>query len=68
MEVANQLNVLFKFHLIEELGLELDLSDKNFGVRMKRSAFIIDNNKVTHLAVDESAFKDSSAEAILAKL
>jgi hypothetical protein len=31
---------------------------------MKRAVFVIDNNVLTHYAVDESGFKDSSAEAV----
>ena len=35
---------------------------------MKRSAFFIDNNILKHIAVDEAGFKDTSAEAIFAKI
>jgi hypothetical protein len=35
---------------------------------MKRAVFVIENNVLTHFAVDEKAFKDSSAEAVLSVL
>ena len=48
------------------VGLELDLTEKNFGVRSQRYAMIVDDGKVTHLNVEEGgAFEVSSAEAIL---
>lgn len=38
------------------------------GIRMKRSAFYIDNNILKYLAVDEAAFKETSAESVFAKI
>lgn len=35
---------------------------------MKRSAFIIDDNVVSYIAIDESGFKDTSAESVYSKL
>ena len=32
---------------------------------MKRAVFVIDKGVLTHFAVDESKFKDTSAEAVL---
>ena len=32
---------------------------------MKRAVFVIDKGVLTHFAVDESGFKDTSAEAVL---
>ncbi|ABC23852.1 peroxiredoxin [Rhodospirillum rubrum] len=51
------------------LGLELDLTAKGLGKRFQRCALVLDNGKVTHLAVDEGGALDvSSAEAVLALL
>jgi peroxiredoxin len=50
-------------------GLKLDLRGKGLGERANRYAMIIDDNKVTHLAVEEpGAFDVSSAESVLAAL
>jgi len=51
------------------LGLELDLIERGLGVRGQRFAMVVDDGKVTHLAVEEpGAFDVSSAEAILEAL
>ena len=53
----------------EAMGLTLDLTARNMGVRSQRYAMIADNGVVTHLGVEEGgAFEVSSAEAILAEL
>ncbi|WP_339780219.1 peroxiredoxin [uncultured Thalassospira sp.] len=50
-------------------GLKLDLRGKGLGERANRYAMIIDDNKVTHLAIEEpGAFDVSSAESVLAAL
>tara|TARA_E500000318_G_scaffold30288_2_gene30058 strand:+ start:716 stop:1195 length:480 start_codon:yes stop_codon:yes gene_type:complete len=54
---------------VDATGLELDLTGRGLGKRANRFAMIVDNGKVTHLAVEEpGAFDVSSAEAVLAKL
>ena len=52
------------------IGLDLDLTERGLGVRSKRYAMIVDDGKVTDLAVEESPAKleASSAEAVLGKL
>lgn len=51
------------------LGLELDLTARGLGVRSQRFAAIIDDGRVTHLAVEPpGGFEVSKAEAVLAKL
>jgi peroxiredoxin len=51
------------------IGLELDLTERGMGVRSQRYAMIVDNGKVTDIAVEGAGkFEVSSAEAILAKL
>jgi len=53
----------------KQLDLVLDLSDMGLGVRSKRFAMIVDDGKVTHLAVDEGGgLEVSSAEATLKAL
>lgn len=54
--------------LATALGLTLDASGFGMGTRSKRYAMIIDQGVVSHLAVDESGFEVSSAEAVLAAL
>ena len=50
----------------QAVGLELDLTERNFGVRSQRYAMIVDDGVVSHLNVEEGgAFEVSSAEAIL---
>jgi glutaredoxin/glutathione-dependent peroxiredoxin len=49
------------------LGLELDLSARNFGVRMQRCAMVVDNGVVKHVAVEAPGkFEVSNAESLLA--
>ena len=51
------------------LGLELDLMGRGMGVRAQRFAMIVDDGKVTHLAVEQpGGFDVSRAEAVLAAL
>lgn len=51
------------------MGLELDLTARGLGVRSQRFAMVVDNMKVSHLAVEPpGGFEVSTAEAILAIL
>lgn len=51
------------------VGLEFDLTERGMGVRSQRYAMIVDNGKVTDIAVEAPGkLEVSSAEAILAKL
>jgi peroxiredoxin len=51
------------------LGLEFDLVARGLGVRSQRFAMIVDDGKVSYLAVEApGAFEVSSAEAILKHL
>ncbi|MGB1239059.1 MAG: peroxiredoxin [Pseudomonadales bacterium] len=50
------------------LGLEKDASAFQMGVRSKRFAMVVEDGKLTHLAIDEKGLADTSAEAILAAL
>jgi peroxiredoxin len=51
------------------LGLELDLTAKGMGMRMRRTAMIIKDGIVTHLFVEEPGkFEVSSAEHVLKAL
>ena len=51
------------------MGLELDLTARNMGVRSQRYAAIIEDGVITTLAVEEAgAFEASSAEAMIAHL
>jgi peroxiredoxin len=54
--------------LAKALGLDMDLTERGMGPRSKRYAMVVDDGKVTALAVDESGFEKSSAEAILGAL
>ncbi len=50
----------------EALGLAMDRSNFGLGIRGKRFAMIVENNIITHLAVEEGGeFNVSSAESIL---
>lgn len=49
-------------------GLDLDLTDKGMGVRVKRFAAIIDNGKITYVGVDPQGVEKSGVEAVVAKL
>lgn len=51
------------------LGLELDLSARNFGVRMQRCAMVVEDGVVKHIAVEAPGkFEVSNAESVLAVL
>jgi len=51
------------------LGLELDLVSRGMGVRSQRFAMVVDDGKVSQLAVEQpGGFEVSRAEAILASL
>lgn len=51
------------------MGLELDLTARNMGVRSQRYAAIIEDGVITTLAVEQAgAFDVSSAEAMIAHL
>lgn len=55
--------------LARAMGLELDLTARGLGVRSQRYAMIVEDGKVTHLAVEApGGFEVSTAEAVLAKL
>ena len=54
--------------LTQALGLELDLTARNFGVRSQRYAIIAEDGVVTHLNVDPSGLEVSDAETILGLL
>ncbi len=50
----------------EAVGLVLDLTDKNMGVRSQRYAMVVDNGVVTHLNIEQGGeFEASKAETIL---
>ncbi len=51
------------------LGLEMDLTPRNMGVRSQRFALVAKNGVVTHVAVEApGAFEVSKAEALLAAI
>ena len=53
----------------QAVGLELDLTERNFGLRSQRYAMIVDDGVVTHLNVEEGGnFEVSSAEAVMSLL
>ena len=55
--------------LTKAMGLELDLVARGLGVRSQRFAMVLDDMKVTHLAVEAPGdFDVSRAEAVLAAL
>ena len=55
--------------LTKALGLELDLTARGMGVRSQRYALVVDDGKVTHLAVEApGGFEVSKAESILAAI
>ena len=55
--------------LTKALGLELDLVGRGMGIRSQRFALIVDDGKVTHVAIEApGGFDVSRAEAILAAL
>lgn len=49
-------------------GLDLDLTDKGMGVRVKRFAAIVDKGKVTYIGVDPQGVEKSGVDAVVAKL
>ena len=50
----------------QAVGLELDLTANNFGVRSQRYAMVVEDGVVTHVNVEQgSAFEASKAETIL---
>jgi peroxiredoxin len=70
-EKANNVTMLSDGDLafVDATGLELDLTGRGLGKRANRFAMIVENGKVTDLAVEEpGAFEVSSAEAVLKKL
>jgi glutaredoxin/glutathione-dependent peroxiredoxin len=55
--------------LTKALGLELDLTARGLGVRSQRFAAVVDDGRITHLAVEPpGGFEVSKAEAVLAAL
>jgi glutaredoxin/glutathione-dependent peroxiredoxin len=55
--------------LTKALGLELDLIGRGMGVRSQRFALVVDDRKVSHVAIEApGGFDVSRAEAILAAL
>lgn len=55
--------------LTKAMGLELDLVARGMGVRSQRFAMVVQDGKVTHLAVEAAGgFDVSRAEAVLAAL
>jgi glutaredoxin/glutathione-dependent peroxiredoxin len=55
--------------LTKALGLELDLTARGLGVRSQRYALVVDDGKVTHVAIEApGGFEVSKAESILAAL
>ena len=50
------------------LGLELDLTEMNFGIRSKRYALIAEDGVVTHLNIDPEGLQVSDADTILGLL
>ena len=56
-------------HFTRAVGLELDLTGRNMGVRSQRYAMVVDDGVVTHLHVEQGAgFEVSNAETMLALL
>ena len=55
--------------LTKALGLELDLTARGLGIRSQRFAMVVDDGKVSHLAVEAPGdFDVSKAESVLAAL
>ena len=53
----------------QAVGLELDLTENNFGVRSQRYAMVVEDGVVSHLNVEEGGgFEVSNAETILTLL
>ncbi len=54
------------FALTKALGLELDLSARGLGTRSQRFALVVEDKKITHLAIEAPGdFDVSRAEAVL---
>ncbi|MBV8094857.1 MAG: redoxin family protein, partial [Acetobacteraceae bacterium] len=55
--------------LTKSFGLELDLTGRGLGVRSQRFAMVVDDMKVTHLAIESpGGFEVSKAESVLQHL
>ncbi len=55
--------------LTKALGLELDLGGRGMGIRSQRFALVVEDGKVTHVAIEApGGFDVSRAEAVLAAL
>ena len=55
--------------LAKALGLELDLTARGLGMRSQRYAMVVEDGRVTHLAVEgPGEFEVSKAESVLAAL
>ena len=55
--------------LTKALGMELDLTARGLGVRSNRYAMVVEDGRVTHLAVEPpGGFDVSKAESVLAAL
>lgn len=52
--------------LTRKMGLEMDASGYGMGTRCRRMAMVVEDGKVTHMAIEPpGGIKESSAEAIL---
>ena len=54
--------------LAKALGLDVDLTEHQFGVRSRRYAMIVNDGVVELLNIDDSGVDKSSAETILTAL
>jgi peroxiredoxin len=52
----------------ETLGLVRDATGFGMGMRSKRYAMIVDNNKITYLGIDDKGIEKSAAEAVMEAL
>ena len=52
----------------QAMGLELDLIERNFGIRSQRYALVAEDGVVTHLNIDPSGLAKSDAETVLGLL
>ena len=52
----------------QAMGLELDLTERNFGIRSQRYALVAEDGVVTHLNIDPSGLEKSDAETVLGLL
>ena len=56
-------------HWTRAAGLDWDLASLGLGVRSQRYAMVVDDTRITHLAIEKgAAFEVSSGDAILAAL